>query len=104
MGDQALKVKVSIVGVLERILLGGEDVVEAESLTVQGLLEALAERHGEPFARVVVDANGLREGLCLLVNGRNVLSFPDTYQTNLKNGDEVVITVQVTGGKGRGRD
>lgn len=99
-----MKVKVSIVGVLERILQDGEDVVEAESLTVRGLLDALAEKYGEPFAREVVDAGGLREGLCLLVNGRNVLSIPDTYQTSLKDRDEVVITVQVTGGKGRRRD
>lgn len=99
-----MKVKVSIVGVPERILQGGEDVIEAESLTVQGLLDALAEKHGEPVARKIVDASGLREGLSLLVNGRNVLSFPDTYQTDLKDGDEVVITVQVTGGKGRRRD
>jgi molybdopterin converting factor small subunit len=88
----------------ERILQGGGDVIEAESITVQGLLDALAERHGEPFTREVVDASGLRAGLCLLVNGRNVLSFPDTYQTDLKDGDEVVITVQVTGGKGRRLD
>lgn len=90
-----------MVGVLDKLLQGEGNIVEAKSMTVQGLLDTLIERHGESFAKEIIDGNGLREGLSLLVNGRNVLSFPDTYQTNLKDGDDVVITVQVAGGKGR---
>ncbi len=94
-----MKVNVSIVGVLEDILPEGEDVVEAESLTIKELLDALVDKYGSRVAEEVVGpGGGLRDELCLLVNGRNVLSLPDKFQTPLQDGDEVVITVLVTGG------
>jgi molybdopterin converting factor small subunit len=96
-----VKVKVSLVGILESLLPEGEDVIEAEEITVQGLVDALTEKHGTVAAKELGGPNGLREGLSLLVNGQNVLSLPERFQTDLKDGDEVVITVQVTGGKTR---
>jgi molybdopterin converting factor small subunit len=94
-----VKIKVSLVGILENLLPEGEDLIEAENVTVQGLLDTLAERHGAVAAETLNGPAGLREGLSLLVNGQNVLSLPDKYQANLHDGDEVVITVQVTGGR-----
>lgn len=96
-----MKIKVSLVGILESLLPKGEDVIEAERITVQGLLDTLAERHGTVAAEELNGPAGLREGLSLLVNGQNVLSLPGKFQANLQDGDEVVITVQVTGGRTR---
>jgi len=93
-----LKVKVSIIGVLQNLLPDEEDVIEAEKITVGGVVDALVEKYGAPAAKELKGATGLREGLSMLVNGRNVLSLPDTFRTNLQDGDEVVITVQVAGG------
>ena len=94
-----MKIRVSLVGILENLLPEGEDVIEAESITVRALLDTLVEKHGVDAAGELNGPDGLREGLSLLVNGHNVLSLPDKYQTNLQDGDEVVVTVQVTGGR-----
>jgi molybdopterin converting factor small subunit len=96
-----MKVTVSLVGVLENLLPGGEDVIEAESFTIQELLDRLVKKHGSAAAERLIGSAGLREGLSLLVNGQNALSLPERFQTRLRDEDEVVITVQVTGGKTR---
>ncbi len=93
-----MRVKVSVVGVLESVLPSGEDVVEADAITVQGVLDVLVGRYGPLARKELVDSNGLRNGLSALVNGRNVLSLPEKFQTPLQEGDEVIITVQVSGG------
>lgn len=96
-----MKIQVSLLGILGSLLPDGEDVIEADDITVQGLLDILVERHGAVAAEELGGPAGLREGLSLLLNGQNVLSSPDKFQTTLQDGDEVVITVQVTGGKTR---
>ena len=45
-----------------------------------------------------MDDGGLRKGLALLVNGRNVLSLPEKFETPLQEGDEVIVTIIVAGG------
>ena len=93
-----MKIEVHLVGVLQDALPGGEDIIEAEEMTVSSLLDALVKRHGAVAAKEFKCHEGLREGLSLLVNGRNVLSLPDKFQTKLQDGDEVIITVRVSGG------
>ena len=93
-----MKVNISIVGLLEGIFPDGKGVIEADTITVNGILDALVTRFGEAAASKLRGGEDLREGLSLLVNGRNVLSLPDKFQTKLEDGDEVVITVQVSGG------
>ncbi|RJP69919.1 MAG: hypothetical protein C4532_10315 [Candidatus Abyssobacteria bacterium SURF_17] len=93
-----MRVKVSMVGLLEGVLPAGKDVIEAESMTVGGVLDTLVMRYGSIAADKLRDGTDLREGLSLLVNGRNVLSLPDKFQTKLEDGDEIVITVRVSGG------
>ena len=88
-----MKIKVSIIGVSETMPPNEVRLVEADSMTVRELLDSLSET-----AESVCRPDGLREGYCLLVNGRNTLSLPDKLQTNLQDGDEVMLTVQVTGG------
>ncbi len=93
-----MKVNISIVGLLEGLFPEGKGVIEAESMTVSGILDAVAAKSGKDAAGKLRGDKDLREGLSLLVNGRNVLSLPDKFQTKLQDGDEVVITVQVSGG------
>ncbi|GAB4338405.1 MAG: hypothetical protein Kow0099_12410 [Candidatus Abyssubacteria bacterium] len=93
-----MKVNVCIVGFLEDALPGGKGVIEAEDMTVSGMLDDLTDRLGEGATQKLRSGKDLREGLSLLVNGRNVLSLPDKFQTRLNDGDQVVITVRVSGG------
>lgn len=93
-----MRIKVSLVGFLEGLLPAGKDIIEAESITAGGVLDALVMRYGSAAAEKLRGGADLREGLSLLVNGRNVLSLPDRFQTKLEDGDEVVITVRVSGG------
>ena len=87
-----------MVGVLQDVLPDGGDIIEAEEMTVSGLLDALVRKYGAIATQELKGAGGLREGVSLLVNGRNVLSLPERFQTKLHDGDEVTVTVRVSGG------
>jgi len=93
-----LRIKVSAAGALTNSMPSGKDIVEGESLTVQSLLETLVNKYGSRMARELMSQGKLREGLVLLINGRNILSLPEKYETLLKEGDEVLITIMVAGG------
>lgn len=93
-----MKVKVRALGALTHSLKEGRTVIEGDNLTVEGLLDRLIERYGPQMAEELMDDGGLRKGLALLVNGRNVLSLPEKYGTPLREGDEVIVTIIVAGG------
>ena len=93
-----MRIKVSAAGALTNSMPGGKDIVEGENLTVQSLLETLVNKYGSRMARELMSQGKLREGLVLLINGRNILSLPEKYETLLKEGDEVLITIMVAGG------
>lgn len=93
-----MKIKISAVGALTWGLPGGKDILEADELTVQEALEALAAKGGEALEKELFEGGKLRAGLALLLNGRNVLSLPDGFQTRLKDKDELIIAVIVAGG------
>ena len=50
------------------------------------------------MAAELMNQGTLREGLALLVNGRNVLSLPQGFDTPLTDGDEIHIAIMVAGG------
>jgi molybdopterin converting factor small subunit len=93
-----VNVKVKALGALTHSLRTGKTVVEGDNLTVAGLLDCLIVRYGPQMAEELMDAGGLRKGLALLVNGRNVLSLPEKFETPLQEGDEVIVTIIVAGG------
>jgi len=79
-------------------LPSGKTDLQAEGLSVQELLQALIQRHGEAMKRELMDDGGLRQGLCLLLNGRNVLILPRRFDTKLRDGDELIIATILAGG------
>ena len=76
----------------------GRTVIEGDNLTVEGLLDCLVVRYGPQMEEEMMDNGQLRKGLALLVNGRNVLSLPEKFETPLQEGDEVIVTIIVAGG------
>lgn len=93
-----MKVKVRAVGALTHSLREGRTVIEGDSMTVTALLHRLIVRYGPRMAEELMENGGLRKGLALLVNGRNVLSLPEKFETPLQDGDEVIISIIVAGG------
>lgn len=93
-----MNVKVAAAGALTYSLPSGKVVVEGENLTVMGLLDSLIARYGSRMAEELMNQGRLRDGLVLLVNGRNVLSLPEKFETPLQEGDEILITIMVAGG------
>jgi molybdopterin converting factor small subunit len=93
-----VNVTVRAVGTLTHSLRVGRTVIEADNLTVAGLLDCLIAQYGPRMAEELMDAGQLRKGLALLVNGRNVLSLPEKFETPLQEGDEVIVTLIVAGG------
>lgn len=85
-----MKIRVSIIGVpnsMESHAVAFNEQVSAEKLLAV-LQKTYKEQHGY----------ALPKDLSLLINGRNALSLPDRLQTKLRDGDEVILTVQVQGG------
>ena len=92
-----MRIQIIAAGALTNSLPSGRDIVEGEDLTVRGVLQALLDKHGAPLKAELMHHENLREGLALLVNGRNVLSLPFQFETSLQEEDAVLITI-VTGG------
>jgi MoaD family protein len=78
-----------------RDAVGGrpDRVIEADRLTVGGLIERLAAEFGGRFAEAA--AGG---ALIVLVNGRHCSHLPDGLETELADGDEVAVFPPVAGG------
>jgi molybdopterin converting factor small subunit len=93
-----VKIKVKALGALTHSMANGKTVIEGFDLTVAGLLDSLIVRYGPRMAEELMKNGELRKGLALLVNGRNVLSLPEKFETPLQDGDEVIITIIVAGG------
>ncbi|RJX29904.1 MAG: molybdopterin synthase sulfur carrier subunit [Desulfarculus sp.] len=93
-----MPVRVTAVGALLQSLPSGKTELPAEGLTVQELLEALLQRYGEPMKQDLICNGELRQGLCLLLNGRNVLVLPERFDTRLRDGDELIIATILAGG------
>jgi molybdopterin converting factor small subunit len=93
-----MKVKIRALGALTHSLRDGKTVIEGRDLTVAGLLDSLIVRYGPQMAEELMDNGQLKKGLALLVNGRNVLSLPEQFETPLQDGDEVIVTIIVAGG------
>ena len=93
-----MNVKVWTAGALTHSLPSGEVFVDAEGQTVIEMLHALVARYGQAMARELMTDGRVRDGLAVLVNGRNVLSLPHGFDTILEDGDQVAITIMIPGG------
>jgi molybdopterin converting factor small subunit len=93
-----VKVKVWTAGALTHSLPSGEVLVDAQGQTVIEMLHALVARSGHDMARELMRDGRVRDDLAVLVNGRNVLSLPQGFDTILEDGDQVAITIMIPGG------
>jgi len=93
-----MKVSIRTAGALTRSMPSGYDVIEGRDLTVRGLIRAMVDKYGPELEKELLNREEVREGLCMLVNGRNILSMPGRYDTPLKDGDRVLIALLVAGG------
>ena len=93
-----MNVKVWTAGALTHSLRSGEVLVDAEGQTVIEMLQALVARYGQAMAQELMTEGRVRDGLAVLVNGRNVLSLPNGFDTVLEDGDQVAITIVFPGG------
>ena len=93
-----MKIKIIFSGGLSMNLPNNQDIVEGNVLNIRGALDALVQKYGQILAEELFNGEDLKEGLALLINGRNVLSLPKNYQTLLNDKDEIIITTQLEGG------
>lgn len=92
------RIKITTVGALNNILPNNIELIEGKVFTIQGVLEVLINKYGKPLAEELYKEGELNNNLSILVNGRNVLSIQDKFETLLKDEDEIIITEQITGG------
>ena len=76
----------------------GEREVRVAGQTVSEIIAELAKKYGETFERRVLDLNGKpRSVLNFYVNGKNI-RFLSGLETQLRDGDEVMLLPAVSGG------
>lgn len=93
-------ITINAVGALTWSLPEGRDLLtfDKDNVSVQEVLDALVLKHGNLLQRELFTDGELRSGLCLIANGRNVLSLPGGFETPLKDGSELIIAVIMAGG------
>ena len=76
-----------------------EQIELADDASVCDLLSLLAEKHGEPFKKAVYEPKGLdlKPHHILSVNGL-LLNQLKGIETELKDGDRIILMPVVTGG------
>jgi molybdopterin converting factor small subunit len=93
-----LLVRVTTVGTLPRSLPEGRAYIEGDKLTVKDVLESLLNKYGQTLSDELLTEGRIRDGLSFLLNGRNILSLPNGFETQLKDGDELIIATMLVGG------
>ncbi|MGE5303780.1 MAG: MoaD/ThiS family protein [Alphaproteobacteria bacterium] len=92
-----IEVKVTFVGVLQRVVGCREEVVRvSEETTLGGLLRQLVARHGHVLEEHLLENGDLAALVTILVNGRNALS-QGGLQARLSDGSESNVEIVVLG-------
>jgi molybdopterin synthase sulfur carrier subunit len=92
-----MRVKVEFFALLREKVGAPEADVDFIGTTVMDLVEALSDIHGEFFRDQVLEGDGLRSMVKILVNGRDVKGLRGLF-TELKEGDRVSIFPPAAGG------
>ncbi len=91
------KIRFTVPGVLASVT-GGNRQIDMEASTVKEALSNLVSKYGEEFERRVFDVTGQPKRLLnFYVNGKNV-RFLSNLDTQLSDGDEVMLLPAVGGG------
>ena len=92
-----IEVKVTFVGVLQRVAGCREEaVLVPEETTLGGLLRELVSRHGGQLEEHLLENGDLAPLATVLVNGRNALS-QGGLQAKLSDGSESHVEIVVLG-------
>jgi len=90
-------IRFSVPKVLASIIQGNKEI-NVEASTVREMVSVLATKYGEEFERKVLEPTGEpRRLLNFYVNGKNI-RFLSNLDTQLKDGDEVMLLPAVGGG------
>ncbi len=75
-----------------------KDVVLKDGSKISDLLSFLFKEHGNEFRDSIMDGNKLRQGVKILLNGRDI-DFLDGFETELKDGDLIHFFPAIAGGE-----
>lgn len=92
-----MRVKVEFFAILREKVGAPEAGVDFFGNTVMDLVEALTAAHGESFREQVLEGDGIRSMVKILVNGKDVRGLRGLY-TELEEGDTVSIFPPAAGG------
>lgn len=80
-----------------RKFTGGQEAVEVEGDSIQGLIDALESAHPGLKERICEDDGSVRRFVNVYVNGDDI-RFLDNLTSAVKDGDEVSIVPAIAGG------
>ena len=77
-----------------------ESEIEMKNASLGDMLENLSNRFGEGFSDLIFDpkTKEVKNHISILVNGRHYIFLPKLLATELKEGDEVALFPQISGG------
>ena len=94
-------VRVKLTGILKGISGKEEVILNFERpTTVKGVIFRLAEMFSMEFRRALIDSelNSPKPNALILLNGREISVLPRGLESQVKNGDEIVIIPVTHGG------
>ncbi|RLI21726.1 molybdopterin synthase sulfur carrier subunit [Candidatus Bathyarchaeota archaeon] len=95
------KVKVELTGILRRIAGKGTVTLSLkEKSTIKDLIFKLTELFSSEFKRALIDPelNSPMPNVLILLNGKEVRVLPKGLESEIKNGDKIVIIPVTHGG------
>jgi MoaD family protein len=95
--QRRVHVKIEVIGHLNQITRKREFEIVLNEPTIQGLIEGLCKAYGTDFDRAVRDPDSGEFLVLILVNGQDI-DFLQKSETQLSDGDEVVMVPLVAGG------
>jgi MoaD family protein len=92
-----MKLKIKLLKPFSDIVGKRELEIDFEGDTLKDLLNLLVERYSPLLKEFYTEKGELADSICVIINDKP-LSALDGMDTGLKNGDEVLLFVAVSGG------
>ena len=96
-----MKIQLKVAAVFKPAM-GGEasGELDVEGKTIIDILRELSNRYGDAFRGLIFDreSGNVREGLMILVNGRQYRYLPRKMDQELEDGDVLAISPPIVGG------
>ncbi|HYE81314.1 MAG TPA: hypothetical protein VEG39_04000 [Clostridia bacterium] len=93
-----MKIEVNRYGIVEDYLMPRTVVAYEGAAVTRNFLDFIYGKYGPGIKEQIMHNEQIREGVIILLNGRNIKSHPDGLDAHIKDGDVITIGILAYGG------